>query len=105
MTSVKLKDIAQEALATVIVSDLALIVICFFAYTIVPTESLNVTIMPLIVFFSSPIFFVIITVITWIYRNYVIWKEIRDEHQKEKSVTIENGIMYHPSGSFERKIK
>ena len=41
MTSVNLKDIAQEALATVIVSDLALIVICFFAYTIVPPESLN----------------------------------------------------------------
>ena len=88
MTSVKLKDIAQEALATVIVGDLALIVICFFAYTIVPTESLDVTIMPLIVFFSSPIF-VVITIITWIYRNYVIWKEIRDEHQKEKSVTID----------------
>lgn len=105
MTSVKLKDIAQETLATVIVSDLALIVICFFAYTIVPTESLDVTIMPLIVFFSSPIFFVIITVITWIYRNYVIWKEIRDEHQEEKSVTIENGVIHYPSGGFERKIK
>ena len=105
MTSVKLKDIAQEALETVIVSDLALIVICFFAYTIVPTESLDVTIMPLIVFISSPIFFVVIIVITWIYRNYVIWKEIRDEHQKEKSVTIENGVIHYASGGFERKIK
>ena len=105
MTSVKLKDIAQEALETVIVSDLALIVICFFAYTIVPTESLDVTIMPLIVFISSPIFFVVIIVITWIYRNYVIWKEIRDKHQKEKSVTIKNGVIYYPSGGFERKIK
>lgn len=105
MTSVKLKDIAQEALETVIVSDLALIVICFFAYTIVPTELLDVTTMPLIVFISSPIFFVVIIVITWIYRNYVIWKEIRDEHQKEKSVTIENGVIHYPSGGFERKIK
>lgn len=105
MTSVKLKDIAQEALEMIIVSDLALIVICFFAYTIVPTESLDVTIMPLIVFISSPIFFVVIIVITWIYRNYVIWKEIRDEHQKEKSVTIKNGVIYYPSGGFERKIK
>ena len=105
MTSVKLKDIAQEALETVIVSDLALIVICFFAYTIVPTESLNVTIMPLIVFISSPIFFVVIIVITWIYRNYVIWKEIRDKHQKEKSATIKNGVIHYPSGGFERQIK
>ena len=105
MTSVKLKDIAQEALETVIVSDLALIVICFFAYTIVPTESLDVTIMPLMVFVTAPILFVITIIITWIYRNYVIWKEIRDEHQKEKSVTIENGVIHYPSGGFERKIK
>lgn len=105
MTSVKLKDIAQEALEMIIVSYLALIVICFFAYTIVPPELLDVTIMPLMVFVTAPILFVITIIITWIYRNYVIWKEIRDKHQQEKSVTIENGIMYHPSGGFERKIK
>lgn len=105
MTSVKLKDIAQEALEMIIVSYLALIVICFFTYTIVPPELLDVTIMPLMVFITAPILFVVTIIITWIYRNYVIWKEIRDEHQKEKSVTIENGIMYHPSGGFERKIK
>ena len=105
MTSVNLKDIAQEALEMIIVSYLALIVICFFTYTIVPPELLNVTIMPLMVFISAPILFVVIIIITWIYRNYVIWKEIRDEHQKEKSVTIENGVIHYPSGGFERKIK
>ena len=105
MTSVKLKDIAQEALIMIIVTHLALIVICFFAYAIVPPESLDATIMPSMVFVTAPTLFVVTIIITWIYRNYVIWKEIRDEHQKEKSVTIENGIMYHPSGGFERKIK
>ena len=105
MTSVDLKDIAQEALIMIIVTHLALIVICFFAYAIVPPESLDATIMPSIVFVTAPTLFVVTIIITWIYRNYVIWKEIRDEHQKEKSVTIENGIMYHPSGGFERKIK
>ena len=105
MTSVKLKDIAQEALEMIIVSYLALIVICFFTYTIVPPELLDVTIMPLMVFVTAPILFVITIIITWIYRNYVIWKEIRDEHQKEKSVTIENGVIHYPSGGFERKIK
>ena len=105
MTSVNLKDIAQEALKMIIVSYLALIVICFFTYTIVPPELLDVTIMPLMVFVTAPILFVITIIITWIYRNYVIWKEIRDEHQKEKSVTIENGVIHYPSGGFERKIK
>lgn len=105
MTSINLKDIAQEALEMVIVSYLALIVICFFTYTIVPPDLLNVTIMPLMVFVTAPILFVVIIIITWIYRNYVIWKEIRDEHQKEKPVTIENGVIHYPSGGFERKIK
>lgn len=105
MTSVNLKDIAQETLVMVIVSDLGLIVGSFFAYTIVPTECLNVTIMPSMIFVISPILFVVTLIITWIYRNYVIWKEIRDEHQKEKSVTIENGVIHYPSGGFERKIK
>ena len=105
MTSVKLKDIAQEALEMIIVSYLALIVICFFTYTIVPPELLNVTIMPLMVCVTAPILFIVIIIITWIYRNYVIWKEIRDEHQKEKSVTIENGMIHHPNGGFERQIK
>ena len=108
MTSVKLKDIAQKALATVIVSDLALIVVSFFTYTIVPTEWLDVTLMPSMVFVVSPILFVVTIIITWIYRNYVIWKEIRDEHehQKEKPVTIdENCMIHYPIGGFERKIK
>lgn len=108
MTSVNLKDIAQEALAMVIVSDLALIVVSFFTYTIVPTEWLDVTLMPSMVFVVSPILFVVTIIITWIYRNYVIWKEIRDEHehQKEKPVTIdENCMIHYPSGGFERKIK
>ena len=105
MTSVNLKDIAQEALEMIIVSYLALIVICFFTYTIVPPELLDVTIMPLMIFVTAPILFVVTIFITWIYRNYVIWKEIRDEHQKEKSVTIENGVIHYPSGGFERKIK
>ena len=105
MTSVNLKDIAQETLKMIIVSHLALIVICFFAYTIVPPESLDVTIMPLMVFVTAPILFVITIIITWIYRNYVIWKEIRDKYQKEKSVTIENGMIHHPNGGFERQIK
>ena len=105
MTSVKLKDIAQEALEMIIVSYLALIVICFFTYTIVPPELLNVTIMPLMVCVTSPILFVITIIITWIYRNYVIWKEIRDKHQKEKSVRIENGVVHYPSGGCERQIK
>lgn len=105
MTSVNLKDIAQEALMMVIGSDLVLIVICFFAYTIVPPESLNVTIMPSIVLVTSPIFAVVIIIITWIYRNYVIWKEIRDEHQKGKRVRIKNGVIHYPSGGFERKIE
>lgn len=105
MTSVNLKDIMQEALVAVIGSALVLIVLCFFAYPIVPTESLDVTLMPLMVVIVSPTFFVIIVITTWIYRNYVIWKEIRDKHQKEKSVTIKNGIKYYPDGSFERQIK
>lgn len=105
MTSVNLKDIAQDALATVIGGDLVLIVICFFAYTIVPTESLDVTLMPLMVVIISPTLFVIIIITTWIYRNYVIWKEIRDKHQKEKSVRIENGVIHYSSGGFERQIK
>lgn len=108
MTSVKLKDIAQEALEMIIVSYLALIVICFFTYTIVPPELLDVTIMPLMVLVTAPILFVVTIIITWIYRNYVIWKEIRDEHehQKEKPVTIdENCMIHYPSGGFERKIK
>ena len=105
MTSVNLKDIAQKALATVIASDLALIVVSFFAYTIVPTEWLDVTLMPSMVFVVSPILFVVTIIITWIYRNYVIWKEIRDEHQKRKPVAIEDGMIHYPSGGFERKIK
>lgn len=109
MTSVKLKDIAQEALVMVIVSELSLIVVSFFTYTIVPTEWLDVTIMPLMVCITSPILFVVTIIITWIYRNYVIWKEIRDEHehQKEKPVTIDENCMihYYSSGGFERKIK
>ena len=105
MTSVNLKDIAQEALLMVLVSDLVLIVVCFFAYTIVPPESLNLTIMPSIFLVSSPIWVVVIIIITWIYRNYVIWKEIRDEHQKRKPVAIEDGVIHYASGGFERKIE
>lgn len=105
MTSVNLKDIAQEALQMIIISYLVLIVICFFAYTIVSPELLDVTIMPLMVFVTAPILFVITIIITWIYRNYVIWKEIRDKHQQEKSVRIKNGMIYYPSGGFERQMK
>lgn len=105
MTSVNLKDIAQEALAMVIASYLALIVICFFSYAIVPTESLNVTIMPSMVLVTAPMLFVVTIIITWIYRNYVIWKEIRDEHQKGKQAVIKDGVIHYPSGGFERKIE
>lgn len=112
MTSVNLKDIAQKALVMVIVSELSLIVVSFFAYAIVPAEWLDMTIMPLMVCITSPILFVVTIIITWIYRNYVIWKEnyviwkeIRDEHQRKKSATIENGIIHYPDGSFERQMK
>lgn len=105
MTSVNLKDIAQEALMMVIGSDLVLIVICFFAYPIVPPELLDVTIVPSIVLVTSPILVVVIIIITWIYRNYVIWKEIRDEHQKGKQAVIKDGVIHYPSGGFERKIE
>lgn len=103
MTSVNLKDIAQEALIMITITHLALIVICFFAYAITPR--IDATIMPSIVLVTAPTLFVVTIIITWIYRNYVIWKEIRDKHQKEKSVTIENGMIHYPSGGFERQIK
>lgn len=105
MTSVNLKDIAQKALVMVIVSELSVIVVSFFAYAIVPAEWLDMTIMPSMVCITSPILFVVTIIITWIYRNYVIWKEIRDKHQKEKAVRIENGVVHYSSGGFERKIK
>lgn len=99
MTSVDFKDIAKEALYSVLACDLIVIVICFFTYPLLALIldsfciAIFTTCAPLAILVGSPILFIIIMMVTWVYRNYSIWKEIRDKHTEPQK--------YAPYG-FER---